>query len=65
MAENINNNNEEKLFSLEVPNVEEVKEEVKNELAVSEADKAAISTQSNNAVDKIMAVDINNLENRN
>lgn len=59
-----NNNNEEKLFSLEVPNVEEVKEEVKNELAVTEADKAAISTQSNNAVDKIMAVDINNLENR-
>ena len=64
MAENINNNNEEKLFSLEVPNVEEVKEEVTKELAVSEADKAAISTQSNNAVDKIMAVDINNLENR-
>ena len=61
MAEN---KNDDQLFSLEIPNAEEVKEEVTKELAVTEAEKTAITTTSNNAVDKIMAVDINNLENR-
>jgi len=61
MAEN---KNDDQLFSLEIPNAEEVKEEVTKELAITEAEKTAIATTSNNAVDKIMAVDINNLENR-
>ena len=52
------------LFSLEVPTQEAVKEEVKQELAIPEADKTAIVAQSDNAIDKIMAVDITDLENR-
>lgn len=52
------------LFSLEVPTQEAVKEEVKQELAIPEADKTAIVAQSDNAIDKIMAVDLTNLENR-
>lgn len=57
-------NEEKKLFSLDVPKEEEVKEEIKNELVVSEEDKNAITTQSETAIDKIMAVDINDLDNR-
>ena len=70
MNENVINNNEnnevknEPLFSLEVPSVEKVEEEVKNELAVKEEDKARISTQAENAVMKIMDVDINDQKNR-
>ena len=70
MDENVINNNEnnevknEPLFSLEVPSVEKVEEEVKNELAVKEEDKARISTQAENAVMKIMDVDINDQKNR-
>lgn len=70
MDENVINNNEnnkvknEPLFSLEVPSVEKVKEEVKNELAIKEEDKSKITTQSDDAVSKIMAVDINSIENR-
>ena len=52
------------LFSLEVPTQEAVKEEVKQELTIPEADKTAIVAQSDNAVNKIMAVDLANLENR-
>ena len=52
------------LFSLEVPTQEAVKEEVKQELAIPEADKTAIVAQSDNAIDKIMAVDITDIANR-
>lgn len=52
------------LFSLEVPTQEAIKEEVKQELVVSEADKTAITTQSDDAVGKIMAVDLNDMSNR-
>lgn len=52
------------LFSLEVPTQEAVKEEVKQELAIPETDKTAIVAQSDNAVDKIMAVDITDIDNR-
>lgn len=52
------------LFSLEVPTQEAVKEEVKQELAIPEADKTAIIAQSDNAIDKIMAVDITDIDNR-
>lgn len=52
------------LFSLEVPTQEVVKEEVKQELAIPETDKTAIVAQSDNAVDKIMAVDITDIDNR-
>lgn len=52
------------LFSLEVPMQETIAAEVKQELVVTETDKTAITTQSDNAVDKIMAVDLNDFENR-
>lgn len=52
------------LFSLEVPTQEAVKEEVKQELIIPEADKTAIVAQSDNAIDKIMAVDITDIANR-
>ena len=57
-------NEEKKLFSLDVPKEEEVKEEIKNELVVSEEDKNKLSAQSENAINQIMAVDINDLDNR-
>ena len=52
------------LFSLEVPTQEAVKEEVKQELIIPEADKTTIVAQSDNAIDKIMAVDITDIANR-
>lgn len=52
------------LFSLEVPTQEVVAAQVKQELMVTEPDKTAITTQSDNAVDKIMAVDLNDFNNR-
>ena len=54
----------EQLFSLEVPTQETITAEVKNELVVSEPDKTAIATQSDDAVGKIMAVDLNDIDNR-
>lgn len=52
------------LFSLEVPTQEVVAAQVKQELMVTEPDKTAITTQSDNAVDKIMAVDLTDFNNR-
>ncbi len=51
-------------FSLEIPNEEELKKQVETALAPTETEEAAISDKAGDTVDRIMSVDLSDIEQR-